>query len=42
MKDIEEIRRDKVECAFLKVAPDNKNDFYVLVWHHLDVSNVLA
>ena len=40
MKDVMAIRKERVECAFLKVAPDNTKEFRVLVWHHLDVSDV--
>lgn len=42
MKDVEHIRRQRVECAFLKMVPDSLNatapEYRVLVWHHLDVS----
>jgi hypothetical protein len=41
MKDVMAIRKERVECAFLKIAPDNDKDFRVLVWHHLDVSDVV-
>lgn len=45
MKDVEDIRRQKVECAFLKIESDSHDEtateFHVLVWHHLNVSNGL-
>ena len=46
VQDVGEIRQHKVECAFLKVEEDSHDAtaraFYVLVWHHLDVSSYLA
>ncbi|KAK3293556.1 P-loop containing nucleoside triphosphate hydrolase protein [Chaetomium fimeti] len=39
MKDVMAIRKERVECAFLKVAPDNTKEFRVLVWHHLDLTS---
>ncbi|KAH6848227.1 P-loop containing nucleoside triphosphate hydrolase protein [Chaetomium sp. MPI-CAGE-AT-0009] len=45
MKDVMAIRKERVECAFLSIAPDNTKEFRVLVWHHLDkekFSNTLA
>ncbi|KAH6622716.1 hypothetical protein F5144DRAFT_632162 [Chaetomium tenue] len=41
MKDVLAIRKEKVECAFLNVAPDNTKEFCMLVWHHLDVSDTV-
>ncbi|KAK4031219.1 P-loop containing nucleoside triphosphate hydrolase protein [Parachaetomium inaequale] len=43
IQDVHDIRRHRVECAFLRTVPDSDDvtaqEFLVLVWHHLDNNN---
>lgn len=42
IRDVQEIRKKKVECEFLRIKPGSSDatasEFIVLVWHRLDVS----